>query len=133
MKVPNTEASWNRLYDSYKRNGLRRKFDFSLTKEEFKNLSLKNCYYCNAIPSREYNCYKNKKDGSPKRKRKSIEIIQQLEKATIIVNGVDRKINSIGYTSANCLPCCQLCNKMKSNLSFEDFLTQIQKIWINKI
>lgn len=29
--------------------------------------------------------------------------------------GVDRKINSLGYTFDNCVPCCQHCNKIKGD------------------
>ncbi len=29
------------------------------------------------------------------------------------VNGIDRINNDIGYTSENCAPCCEICNRMK--------------------
>jgi hypothetical protein len=29
------------------------------------------------------------------------------------VNGIDRINNDIGYTSENCVPCCEICNRMK--------------------
>ena len=38
-------------------------------------------------------------------------------------NGIDRIVNSIGYKSANCVPCCKHCNYVKGDLSLEDFNT----------
>lgn len=42
--------------------------------------------------------------------------------------GIDRKDNSIGYTSENSAPCCTTCNMMKKVLSVNDFLSHVQKI-----
>ena len=44
-------------------------------------------------------------------------------------NGIDRMNNNIGYEISNVVPCCSVCNKMKSSLSKEEFLTQICKIY----
>lgn len=42
-------------------------------------------------------------------------------------NGIDRKDNSLGYVSANCLPCCKICNYAKLDLSYEEFIAWIRK------
>lgn len=47
----------------------------------------------------------------------------------ILVNGIDRIDSSKGYNKENCVPCCFLCNKMKSNLYYKDFLHHIGKIY----
>lgn len=39
-------------------------------------------------------------------------------------HGVDRKDNSIGYTLENCLPCCSMCNFMKQDYTYEDYISQ---------
>lgn len=44
------------------------------------------------------------------------------------INGIDRDDNEIGYTKANSLPCCWICNRMKSNYSIKDFLLHVKKI-----
>ena len=44
-------------------------------------------------------------------------------------NGIDRIDSSKGYETSNCVPCCEICNKMKLNYSKKDFLYQVQKIY----
>ena len=44
-------------------------------------------------------------------------------------NGVDR-VNSLeGYSISNCVSCCKMCNYMKRDFSFVDFMSQIKKIY----
>ena len=43
-------------------------------------------------------------------------------------NGIDRKDNTRGYEPDNCLPCCGLCNRMKSALSYGDFMDWIGRV-----
>lgn len=43
-------------------------------------------------------------------------------------NGVDRVRNAEGYTTNNCVSCCQVCNQMKMDRSVEDFMAQCRKI-----
>ncbi len=43
-------------------------------------------------------------------------------------NGIDRVNNNLGYIIENSVPCCSLCNKMKSNLHYRDWLDHIEKI-----
>ena len=46
----------------------------------------------------------------------------------IPVNGIDRIDSTLGYTSANTVPCCSLCNSMKSTLSPDNFIAHIKQI-----
>ena len=39
--------------------------------------------------------------------------------------GIDRIDSDIGYTLANCVPCCTICNLMKSDHSLEDWQTNM--------
>jgi hypothetical protein len=41
---------YNALYYSYRNNAINRGFEFKLKKEEFINITSKNCYYCNSEP-----------------------------------------------------------------------------------
>jgi len=45
--------------------------------------------------------------------------------------GVDRKHNEFGYSPENCLSCCKVCNYMKRDLSYIDFLKKIKEIYLN--
>jgi len=41
---------------------------------------------------------------------------------------LDRIDNSKPYTTTNVVPCCKVCNRMKLNLSFSEFISHIEKI-----
>lgn len=43
--------------------------------------------------------------------------------------GVDRVDNSKGYTLDNCVPCCGMCNKAKSNKPLEYFLAWVSRVY----
>ena len=43
-------------------------------------------------------------------------------------HGIDRLDNAAGYHGANCVACCTLCNRMKSDLPTSKFLNHIQQI-----
>lgn len=77
---------------------------FALTIDQFKELCSCNCIYCGGTP-----CGKMQ-TGREKR------------------NGIDRTNNSIGYEFNNCVSCCWTCNKMKSNMTKQDFLNHIKQI-----
>jgi hypothetical protein len=82
----------------YQRGAKIRSLDFSLSIEHFLALVNNPCVYCGRTPEE--------------------------------VNGmgIDRSDNSIGYVMGNCLPCCELCNTLKSNLDKETFLKHVERI-----
>jgi len=43
-------------------------------------------------------------------------------------NGIDRLLSDFSYSLSNCVPCCTLCNRMKSVSSPVSFLLHISKI-----
>lgn len=47
------------------------------------------------------------------------------------VIGVDRVDSEIGYILDNVVPCCEYCNIMKNDLSLEDFIEHVSKIYHN--
>lgn len=102
------EASCNRLFSIYKESALIRKYEFCLTKEKFIEITQKNCYYC----------------GTPPKQK----IFPAGFNGEYIYNGIDRKVNEIGYTDQNCVPCCILCNRAKSTVSPSEF-----EEWLNTL
>lgn len=48
-------------------------------------------------------------------------------------NGLDRVDNTIGYTVDNVVACCGKCNKAKHALTLDEFLSLIEKVYINRI
>jgi hypothetical protein len=98
-----------RIYTYYKHNAETRNISWNLSEEEFKSLIYQNCEYCGEKPSMYRTAqYKNK---------------------TIYYNGIDRIDSSVGYTIENCVPCCDICNRMKNKYSVDIFLNKIKQIY----
>ena len=108
----NTKGGLTALLSVYRNGAKKRGYEFSLIREQFAALTKQNCWYCGREPSQI------KRSGYGKAQTKSF----------YLYNGVDRVDNSVGYTEANCVPCCGMCNRMKSTSSGEDFVNQIRKI-----
>ena len=108
-KLPNGEASFNSVYNSYLRNSKRRNLEFTLTKEQMKMLTKQKCFYCGESPS----------------------LISRptAKSGGYVYNGVDRKNNNLGYTLDNTVSCCKRCNNAKWDLSTGDFLSHIEKLY----
>ena len=43
-------------------------------------------------------------------------------------SGIDRYDSQKGYEKDNCVPCCEMCNKMKLNYNINDWLSHMNKI-----
>jgi len=109
-RLPPGEASFNMMYRSYKAGAKRRNLEFSLTKEQFKNITSCHCYYCDAPPTYLYG-------------RK------ELKNGKYPGNGVDRLDNAEGYVLGNCVACCITCNNAKRELSVPDFFEWIRRAY----
>lgn len=48
--------------------------------------------------------------------------------STQIQMGIDRVVNTLPYMKGNLVPCCYICNSMKSNRTLEDFVTLTAKV-----
>lgn len=46
--------------------------------------------------------------------------------------GIDRTDSTLGYSIENCVPCCTRCNRMKSDITYTDFISQIRAIYKNR-
>ena len=44
-------------------------------------------------------------------------------------DGIDRIDNSKDYLLSNCVPCCEWCNRMKLDYTFEEFIDKINRIY----
>lgn len=103
------------LYAQYKNDAQRRKHPqvFTLTLEEFKRLTTGDCFYCGQKPNRKITPRKYRSGGTW---------------GDYLCNGIDRKDNSVGYISDNCLSCCRDCNYAKRDMTFEEFATYLERI-----
>lgn len=105
------ESLSKRLYMQYKRAAVLRKYFFELDFTDFKDLIVKNCYYCNEPPS---------------------NVLKQNYRS-LTYNGLDRIDNTIGYKSSNVVTCCGWCNQMKNKYDAGTFLNRIKTIYKNRI
>lgn len=93
-------------YKSSQKWARQKNIRFSLSFQHFRLLEQQPCFYCGAPPS----------------------LLQQ-RFAEHFCNGIDRVNNNLGYTLKNAVPCCWICNSAKTNLSVQQFLTQIKRIY----
>ena len=121
FRGPMGTGGFNKLYSDYKSKSKSRNYEFKLTKEQFRELTQQNCYYCDIEP---------KQIIKPRIKNRSDEYVKW---STYFYNGIDRKNNNIGYVIENCIPCCSRCNKMKMTLHVDDFLSSVKKIYNNRV
>lgn len=100
--------AWN----AYTRNARNRKLSWDLTKEEFKTLIMASCAYCGA-------------SGKP---MKVSWTPKWIPRRSLPTNGVDRKDNTLGYISTNCLTACKRCNFAKNDMTTEEFLAWARRL-----
>lgn len=93
--------------------------EWSLTLSEFSELIHKPCHYCGSVPS------SNNMWNKGATRTSANEVIE--------INGIDRIDSSKGYTYNNCVPCCTICNRMKSDLTNEEFLSHIKLLYDKNI
>ena len=94
-------SSMRQLISIYKASAKKRRCNFELTKEQFFELTKKDCYYCGAKPSNV-----SKFRGC---------------NGSYIYNGIDRIDNTKGYEINNVVTCCKQCNTAKGILTLQEF------------
>lgn len=103
-----SEAIRQQLLARYKHRASHRQLAMSLSGEDLIYLTSKPCGYCGCWPNQKFKIRGHKQ--------------------TILINGIDRVDNTLGYSRRNCIPCCMSCNRMKNATKVEEFLSQIKKI-----
>jgi hypothetical protein len=110
--LPEGESAFNRLFAQYKLKAVKRGFAFELSQQEFRNMTKGFCHYCGEPPTQSF--------------------WPHTSATPYIYNGVDRKDNNKGYRTDNCVSCCGPCNKLKMNLSYEEFFNLINRIALHQ-
>lgn len=103
------DAGKNHLYLQYKHGAKKRNIEFKLTIEQVVAISSLNCYYCNVEPKQVIN--------------------KESEIGSYLYNGIDRLDNTLGYTLDNCVPCCKVCNRSKSDMTIDEFYDWIKNVF----
>lgn len=109
------DAMFQMLYRKYRIEAKNRGLDFKLTAEQFKSLTLDNCYICGSPPNQIWE--------DPVKDWRT-----RLWRKPYIYNGIDRYDNSIGYTNENSRTCCKKCNYLKKQDSYENTVSHAYKI-----
>jgi len=110
-KLSAGEANLNHVIRGYKGGAKKRNLEFSLTKEQFRELTQQKCFYCETKPHNI--CHYPQSNGE------------------YIYNGIDRVDNTKGYTIDNCVACCFACNQWKQAYTQQEFLLRIKLIYEN--
>lgn len=95
---------WSTLVGRYltlKITARNKKRELKITFEQWQDLMERPCYYC------------------------------KLNLVTNYGYCLDRIDSNLGYTLENVVPCCQLCNQMKSNLTQKEFMNHVKRIYEN--
>lgn len=106
-KLPTDVAFTNRQFSVYRGAASKRGIIFDLSKDQFKDLINANYTYCGKPPSNFYKSFREK----------------------VFYNGIDRVDNDIGYVETNVVTCCAICNRMKRDLSKDEFFEHVETIF----
>jgi hypothetical protein len=99
-------SAFNECYAAYRKSAEIRGYDFKLDKEEFEKIITLLCIYCGESFTQEKKA-SCKNSGSFK------------------YTGIDRYDNSKGYVLDNCVPCCKICNQIKSCMTPDELETRL--------
>lgn len=113
VRRPDGIAARNLIYAQYRQKSKMYGRDFQITVEQFEKITSHDCVYCGATPA---NVGVTKHDTGK-----------------FIYNGIDRIDNDKGYTLDNCAPCCETCNRAKLQMSKEEFLNWIKRVYNHSI
>lgn len=100
-----------KMRSDYKHRAKRNGYKFDLGYSEFLALVSSPCVYCH-------------RDPEPRSWTKNSHNL----KLEYFANGVDRIDSNFGYTVANTVACCGICNSMKGSMTHEDFIEHLKKI-----
>lgn len=107
---PSFESAYIGAFDVYLKRAQKFNRAFQLTIGQFRDITSKPCYYCGSQDN-------------------VMRVTVGMQKGLLLrANGIDRYDNDIGYTLENSVPCCKICNFMKTNLPAQQFLEHVTKI-----
>ena len=102
---------FRRHLKDYRRNAAIKDVPWDLSEDGFRALTSLRCHYCGAEPMRMTLIIRGERRLSQEK-----------------FNGIDRVDSNLGYTVANCVPCCRNCNWAKRTLSEAEFIAHCEKI-----
>lgn len=112
IKKPFGVAALNECYGAYQKSAKLRNYEFTLSIDNFLDIIVKPCIYCGDSL------------GQVKRNRSNNGVFRY--------TGIDRYDNSGGYTIENSVPCCRICNRIKTDMEVDFMKNHIEKMISNK-
>jgi hypothetical protein len=100
------EAAFGSLLSFYANQARKRNFSFTLTKNEFRELTSSPCAYCGSLPSS----------------------VKYTNTGKYVYNGIDRVDSTKGYGVENCCAACWFCNNAKHTLTTTQFIEWITRV-----
>lgn len=108
--LPPGVAAKNNLILVYKKGATKRGLSYDLTVEQFTELTSSCCHYCNRPPNPSHFPVAKGVNGAYQ------------------YNGIDRKDNTSGYTTENCISACTECNRAKGVLTYDEFVAYLDAL-----
>ena len=112
----------NIVYNNYLQQAKLRGIEFSLTRDNFGELLQKNCEYCGNPPCRRV---RRARVGKIKNLRGFYE--------NFMYNGLDRVDPSQGYKQDNVVTCCWTCNRIKSDMTKQEFVSWLKAAYARTV
>lgn len=97
------------LISCYKLIAKKKGREYTLTEEQFEEITKKKCHYCGTKPRQIYDTISNS--------------------GKYVHNGIDRIDNLKGYTIDNVVPCCKFCNAAKNIRTLPEFKDWVKRIY----
>ena len=102
---------YSEIFSSYKGRAKSDNINFYLCYEFFESLVTKNCHYCGREPLK----------------------VKSTDKVFYEWNGIDRIDSNKDYSEGNCVTCCYICNKGKSDHNKEWYDMHLWHVTRHKI
>ena len=106
---PKGHAGLLRVMSDYKMRARRKGQAFTLTVDQFREITSSLCHYCGQLPN-------------------SVKRVNKSEWGTYVYTGIDRVDNALGYTLGNSVSCCAACNQAKMDATYAEYCNHIRQI-----
>jgi hypothetical protein len=113
-KKKDKEWFWSYRIAEMRSNAKSRGLQWALSDEQAQAIMQQSCSYCGSSPT----------ERSRNRQDKDRSMV------TVSAGSIDRVDSDLGYSEGNCVPCCDRCNQMKSDLATNDFMDWSQRVYV---
>jgi hypothetical protein len=110
----------------YQRSARLKKLPFTFSEEEFKEMVVKPCYYCNSIDEKGFNGIDRMNHFTEG--RLPVDRCSSVKFPNSGVQKTPELLEPLGYIQSNCVSCCAMCNWMKGSLDSATFIKRIRHI-----